>query len=331
MAANVLKRLRDRARTLNARIAFPESEEPCILHAVETLVRERVVRPVLVGHRAQVSRAIDRAGVALPSDLDIVDPSEDHASGISARVCAMLAHQRTPPRPEAFRDPLMLATALVRTGDVDGCVVGITHTTQRVLKTALQVIGVSEATPLLTSAFLMILPDGRAMTFADCAVVPEPSAMQLAHIAVASAGLHEALTGETAAVAMLSFSTKGSAAHESVRKMQSATEFARQMAPDLAIDGELQVDAALIEAVAARKAPHSHVAGHANVLIFPSLDSGNIAYKIAERIGGAEAIGPLLQGLVRPLHDLSRGCKPSDVVNVACVCALQSGAARPTS
>jgi phosphate acetyltransferase len=180
----------------------------------------------------------------------------------------------------------------------------------------------AEGISLVSSTFEMVLTDGHVLTYGDCAVVPQPSPEQLADIAISSASTHERLTGQEPVVALLSFSTKGSAKHETVEKVQQATDIARSKRPDLRIDGELQVDAAILPAVARKKAAGSPVAGEANVLIFPDLNAGNISYKLTERLAGAQAIGPIIQGLAKPANDLSRGCKWQDIVDVACICAL---------
>lgn len=221
-------------------------------------------------------------------------------------------------------DPVYLAAGLVAAGGADACVAGCAHPTGEVIRAGVHVIGLSAGAPLLSSSFLLVLPDGRMVAFADCAVVPEPEEKQLAEIAVATASTYGALTGEEPVVAMLSFSTLGSADHESVRWVRSAAALVRKRRPDLAVEGELQFDAAFVESVAAHKAPGSAVAGRANVFIFPNLSAGNIGYKIAQRLGGAQAYGPVLQGLAAPMNDLSRGCDASEVVNVAVISALQA-------
>ena len=221
-------------------------------------------------------------------------------------------------------DPLHVAALMVRVGEADACIAGATRPTPDVLRAGIHLLGVAPGVSIISSSMLMILDDGRPVAFGDCGVMPDPDPEQLASIAISSAATYAELTDDEPRVAMLSFSTKGSAEHPMVDKVLEATEIARGLAPDLAIDGEMQFDAAFVPSVGERKAPESAVAGRANVFIFPDLNSGNIGYKIAERIGGVDAFGPLLQGVDGVLHDLSRGCSVDDMVNVAVIASLQA-------
>jgi phosphate acetyltransferase len=224
----------------------------------------------------------------------------------------------------AMQSVLYFAAMMVKRGEADGCVGGAVHTTAEVLRAAIHCVGTAPGIKTVSSIFLMILQDGRALTYGDCAVMPYPDENQLADIAVASAESHLQLTGQEPIVAMLSFSTKGSAKHEAVDKVVHALEIARSRNPKLKIDGELQFDAAFIESVGQRKAPGSAAAGKANVFIFPNLDAGNICYKMTERIGKAQAVGPIIQGLAKPVNDLSRGCSPEDIANVTAICCVKA-------
>jgi phosphotransacetylase len=311
---------RARLAGLSPRVVLTDGDDPRTAEAARRLAATTPVRPVLLSGDAVECDGVDVLPPAVAGrDSRIADCLEEAlaARGVPARERAAFA-----------RDPLYLGAAAVRTGLADACVGGAARPTADVIRAGIRVIGLAAGVNTVTSCFLIVLPEDRVFAYADCAVIPEPDAGQLCDIALSTTRSYTELTGQTPVVAMLSFSTKGSAEHPAVHRIRAATDLVRTRAPGLAADGELQFDAAFAEAVATRKAPGSPAAGRANVFIFPNLDAANIAYKITERLAHGTAIGPILQGLAAPMNDLSRGCSADDIVSVSLASAVQA-ARRP--
>lgn len=326
-----LVELRTRARARPRVLVFPEGEDSRVAEAIAEIQRSEIAIPVPIGSPDEILRGVKRAG-GRPDELRVVDSrrlaDEDRyvAELLALRGDRGLGEDEAR---ERVRDPLVLGALMVGLGEADGSVAGAVRSTADVVRSGLWCVGLAEGIHVVSSSFYMVTPPFRGdatevLTFTDAGVVPEPDAVQLAEIALAASRARRSVVGDEPRVAFLSFSTRGSAAGEPVRKMQEALAHFRRLAPDVAADGELQGDAALIADVADRKAPGSAVAGRANVLVFPDLDAGNIAYKLVQRIAKAVAIGPIVQGLRRPCNDLSRGAVADDVLNVACVTSLMA-------
>ncbi len=328
---SLLERIREKAKKKMGRIVLPEGDDERIIKAAEEITAQGIAQVVVLGKREKVDGLADNLGVNLKG-VRVLDPEEEESLSDYAQRFQELRKKKPFSFKEAqerMREPLFFGAMMLRLGEVDGYVAGAAHSTADTLRAGLQVVGLAPGIEVCSGAFLMIVPhllgeSDKPLLFADCAVVPEPTSSQLASIAVSSAQTYRELVGDEPYVAILSFSTKGSARHSLVEKVKEATRLAQEVSPQLKLDGELQADAALIPQVAQKKAPQSEVAGKANVLIFPDLNSGNISYKLVQRLAGAQAIGPIIQGLSRPANDLSRGCNVDDVVNLAAITLAMS-------
>lgn len=329
---SLMDTIRENAQKLNKCIVLPEGTEERTLKAAAYIINEKIARIILIGNKAEIKQKCEEYNLQNIDQARIIDPQDnpDHKKYadllFEIRKSKGLSYEEAS---ELAKDPLYLATLLIKAGEADGEVAGAQNATGNVLRPAFQIVKTLPGISVVSGAFIMLLKDNpyipdNILVFADCAVHPDPTAAELAEIAISTAYTAKNIAKIEPRVAMLSFSTKGSAKHALVDKVVEATKIAREKAPWLQIDGELQADAAIVESVGISKAPGSSIAGKANVLVFPSLETGNIAYKLVQRLAGAEAIGPVLQGMAAPINDLSRGCSVSDIVNLVAITANQS-------
>ena len=330
----IIYSIRKKAARLNRRIVLPEGPEERTIQAADFLIAEGIADVVLLGAKGRIENQAARYGLKNISRARIVDPyhidPKDEERYVEMMVKLRGTKGVTPDiASKQLQDPLYLGAVMVKAGDVDGEVAGAVNFTGDVLRPALQYVKTAPGISVVSGAFIMRIPDksfgdNGTLLFADCAVSPDPTAQQLAEIALSTASTARSIVGMEPRVAMLSFSTRGSAQHPSVDKVVEAIRIARSLDPNLVIDGELQADAAIVPEIAERKAPGGRLGGHANILIFPSLEVGNIAYKLVQRLAHAEAIGPVLQGMAAPVNDLSRGCSVDDIINVVAITACQT-------
>lgn len=329
---NLIDEIIARAKADKQRIVLPEGTEKRTLEAANQLVRDGVAEIILLGNPEEINALANEMHLQYIGKATIIDPKnlENKQTYIDLLVELRKSKGMTPEKAAVLvEDPLYLACLMIKNGDADGEIAGAQNTTGDVLRPALQIIKTSPGVSVVSGAFIMFTKtpqygENGTLIFADCAVMPNPNAQELASIAIASAQTARNIVGVEPRVAMLSFSTKGSAQHEMIDKVAEATRIAKEIAPDLLIDGELQADAALVPSVGASKAPGSPIAGKANVLVFPTLEAGNIGYKLVQRLGNAEAVGPILQGMAAPVNDLSRGCSVDDIYKMVAIAANQA-------
>jgi phosphate acetyltransferase len=328
----LLEIIKEKAKLQNKRIVLPEGTEERTIQAADIVIKENISRISLIGNPQKIEELAKKLNLKNIAQAEIIDPINHSKKQAYVDLMVDLRKSKGLTISNAQKlveDPLYLATIMIKNGDADGEVAGAMNATGDVLRPAFQFVKTLPGISVVSGAFIMILKnksfgENGIMVFADCAVHPNPTERELAEIAVATAKTTRAIAGFEPRIAMLSFSTKGSAKHEMVDKVVNATRIAREMDPTLKIDGELQADAAIIDAIGKSKAPGSEIAGKANVLVFPDLQSGNIAYKLVQRFAEAEAVGPVLQGMAAPINDLSRGCSVSDIVNLIAITVNQA-------
>lgn len=328
----LLDQIKERAHSLQKRIVLAEGSEMRTLKAAEIILREKLAQIILLGDPQIIISLAENEGLSI-SGAEIIDPKSDVKREQYAEMMVEIRKSKGLTISEALEllnDPLVFGPMMIKAGDADGEIAGAVNSTGDVLRPALQYVKTMPGVTVVSGVFFMLfgnksIGDNGILVFADCAVMPDPDERQLAEIAVTTAKTARAIANIEPRIAMLSFSTKGSAKHALVTKVANATQIAREMAPELLIDGEMQLDAALNEEVGQLKSPGSKVAGRANVLVFPGLEAANIGYKLVQRLAGAEAIGPILQGMAAPVNDLSRGCSVSDIVNMVAITATQAG------
>lgn len=329
---DLLNRIKEKAKKNLQRIVLPESYEERTLKAADIILSEEIAEIILIGSPQEINSQANKLNLTNIPKASIVDPNNNPKEETYANLMVELRKSKGLTIEEAkklLKNPLYLATVMIKNGDADGEVAGADNATGDVLRPAFQYVKTLPGISVVSGAFLMFLKDKEfgndgLMVFADCAVHPNPTAQELAEIAVSTGKTTRAIAGIEPRIAMLSFSTKGSAKHEMVDKVSIATEIAQKIDSTLQIDGEMQADAAIIESIGKKKAPNSNIAGNANVLIFPTLEAGNIGYKLVERLAHAQAVGPILQGMAAPINDLSRGCSVSDIVNLVAITANQA-------
>jgi phosphate acetyltransferase len=323
--SGLIEQIKEKAKQKRKTIVLPEAHDERVIKAAEKLQKENICSVILLGDENKIRDDAKNLNVDL-SGVRIINPLKSDKLTDFTNIYFNLRKNKGvdfEKAKETMKNNLFFGAMMVREGMADGFVGGSASPTADVLRAGIHCVGMPEGISIVSSFFLMVLPE-KVYAFADCAVVPNPTEEQLADIAISTADNFSKLVGEEPLVAMLSFSTKGSAEHEMVDKVRNATQIVKKKRPDLKVDGELQFDAAVVEKVGRSKAPGSEIAGRANVLIFPDLNAGNIGYKIAQRLGGAEAIGPIVQGLRKPIFDLSRGCSVDDIVNTAAIACLMA-------